>query len=166
VAGFGPVDADACRDLAQRLAAGPGTRWCLTLTGQDGRAVAHGCACAGPRPATSGCRRHLAGGGDDPAAGARQSGHARQVQSYRPGRTLRHLIDIRHRTCGFPGCRRSAVRCDADHTVPFDQGGATCECNLAPLCSLCRCRHKLHYADLGIMPTWRLGRLVAAAQVA
>src|SRR5258706_4212534 len=24
VAGFGPVDADACRDLAQRLAAGPG----------------------------------------------------------------------------------------------------------------------------------------------
>jgi len=61
-------------------------------------------------------------------------GHARQVQSYRSGRTLRHLIDIRHRTCGFPGCRRSAVRCDADHAVPLDQGGATCECNLAPLC--------------------------------
>jgi len=72
VAGFGPVDADACRDLAQRLAAGPGTRWCLTLTGQDGRAVVHGCACAGPGPATSGCRQHLAGVGDDPAAGARQ----------------------------------------------------------------------------------------------
>jgi len=29
-------------------------------------------------------------------------GYARQVQSYRPGLTLRHLIDIRHRTCGVP----------------------------------------------------------------
>ena len=33
VAGFGPLDAWTCRDLAARLSAGPGTRWCVTLTG-------------------------------------------------------------------------------------------------------------------------------------
>jgi len=26
------------------------------------------------------------------------------------------------------------VRCDDDHTIPYDQGGRTCECNLYPLC--------------------------------
>ena len=27
-----------------------------------------------------------------------------------------------------------AIRCDEDHTLPYDQGGRTCECNLALLC--------------------------------
>ncbi len=129
VAGFGPIDADTCRDLAERLATSPDTPWCLTLTDPDGRAVAHGCARAGP------------GAWQAWVAGIRlnwlerdRCGHARRVKSYRAGRTLRHLINIRHRTCGFPGCCRPAARCDADHTVPYDQGGATCECNMAPLC--------------------------------
>src|ERR1022692_711285 len=30
VTGFGPLDAWTCRDLAARLAAGQGTRWCVT----------------------------------------------------------------------------------------------------------------------------------------
>jgi hypothetical protein len=60
--------------------------------------------------------------------------HARRTSQYRPGRNLVHLIRVRQRTCSFPGCRRPARRCDLDHTVPYDQGGATCECNLAPLC--------------------------------
>ena len=51
------------------------------------------------------------------------------------------MITIRQPTCSFPGCRRPAIRCDDDHTLPYDQGGRTCECNLAPLCrrSLGRC---------------------------
>ena len=32
----------------------------------------------------------------------------------------------------------------------------------ASWCHLCRRRHKFHYADLGIMPTWRPEPLVAA----
>lgn len=48
VAGLGPLDAVTCRELAARLAAGPGTRWCVTLTGADGRAVAHACARSRP----------------------------------------------------------------------------------------------------------------------
>jgi hypothetical protein len=60
--------------------------------------------------------------------------HLRESLSYRPPPALRHLITIRQPTCSFPGCRRPAVRCDEDHTLPYDQGGRTCECNLAPLC--------------------------------
>ena len=60
--------------------------------------------------------------------------HQRQTPAYRPGPKLRHLIEIRQRTCAFPGCRRPARRCDIDHTQPWDEGGLTCECNCAPLC--------------------------------
>ena len=48
VAGLGALDAGACRDLADLLARHPATRWCITVTGAGGRAVAHGCARAGP----------------------------------------------------------------------------------------------------------------------
>jgi hypothetical protein len=61
-------------------------------------------------------------------------GHARETFAYQPSPGLRHLIKTRNRTCTFPGCGRTARRCDDDHTVPFDQGGRTCECNLSPLC--------------------------------
>jgi hypothetical protein len=65
--------------------------------------------------------------------------HTRGSPLYRPPRSLRHLIEIRQRTCGYPGCRRPASRCDLDHTRPFDHGGRTCECNLS---SLCRQHHQ------------------------
>jgi hypothetical protein len=47
-AGFGPLDAEDSRALAAALARDSATRWCLTIVGSDGRAVAHGCAKAGP----------------------------------------------------------------------------------------------------------------------
>lgn len=69
--------------------------------------------------------------------------HQRQGSSYRPGRALRHLIQIRQRTCAHPGCRRPAEDCDLDHTIPYQQGGRTCECNIAPFC---RRHHKVKQA--------------------
>ncbi|HEY7359209.1 MAG TPA: HNH endonuclease signature motif containing protein, partial [Streptosporangiaceae bacterium] len=134
VAGFGPVAAADGRALADRLAGERGSRWCLTLTGQDGRAVAHGCASARRNG-----RGRPAGGGWEltvtirPLA-ARCCLHERESAGYQPSPALRHVIRIRQRTCSFPGCRRPSARCDQDHTVPHDQGGRTCECNLAPLC--------------------------------
>jgi hypothetical protein len=115
-AGYGPLDADDSRDLAALLARHPGSRWCVTLTGEGGRAVAHGCARTGPG----------------------SSGRSR------PPPSLRHLIIVRQPACAFPGCRRPAVRCDEDHTLPYDQGGRTCECNLAPLC---RHHHRCKQAE-------------------
>jgi hypothetical protein len=60
--------------------------------------------------------------------------HAWQTPTYQPSPALRHLVEARHSSCVFPGCRRPAAQCDKDHTVPYDQSGKTCLCNLAPLC--------------------------------
>lgn len=49
-AGCGPVDAATGRELAAMLAAEKDTRWCLTVTGHDGRAAGHACARRGAPP--------------------------------------------------------------------------------------------------------------------
>jgi hypothetical protein len=133
VAGFGPVDAGTGRTLGAALAARPGVRWGLTLTDAAGRAVGHGCARrvpAGPGWALHLKITDLA----SPACQHLTRPDTRQPDGYRPSPRLRHLIEVRHRTCSFRGCRRAAQRCDIDHTIPHHLGGATCRCNLAPLC--------------------------------
>ena len=50
VTGFGPLTADDSRHLGTAMAGHPLTRWCVTLTGRDGRPVAHGCARPGHGP--------------------------------------------------------------------------------------------------------------------
>jgi hypothetical protein len=77
--------------------------------------------------------------------------HQRQSTAYRPPSALQHLIRVRQQTCAFPGCRRPAGQCDLDHTTPFQRGGLTCECNLAPLC---RAHHQAKQA-----PGWHLRQL-------
>jgi hypothetical protein len=74
--------------------------------------------------------------------------HALQTPAYRPTPALRHLVNLRHTTCVFPGCRRPATQCDADHTIPYDDGGKTCLCNLAPLCR--------HHHQVKQTPGWNL----------
>lgn len=160
--GHGTIDAGTGRQLAEIIAGNPAARWCLTLTGPDGRAVAHACARRGhaPEPGAPAIRW---------AAGLRrrlqflQAGsctHVRQAAGYVWPAALRHLIEARQRTCAAPGCRRSARRCDIDHTTPYEKGGRTCECNGAPLC---RKHHRCKQApgwhltqhQPGVM-TWRL----------
>ena len=174
-AGYGPLDAGDSRDLAARLAGQRGARWCITLTGEGGRPVAHGCARVGPGPSGRSRpppRRSPRGGGSSRRAATPPGwpadvsewltgiavrrletgdcGHLRESRSYRPPASLRHVITIRQPTCSFPGCRRPAIRCDDDHTLPYDQGGRTCECNLAPLC---RRHHRAKQAR-----GWQLGQ--------
>lgn len=54
--------------------------------------------------------------------------------SRRPTASQRRRIQTRHRSCVFPGCRMPATSCDLDHTTAVQDGGKTCDCNLAPLC--------------------------------
>jgi hypothetical protein len=146
--GPGALDADACRDLASVLAGNRATSWCVTIVDRQGRPTAHGCARDGPGPP----------GGTDPVAWLTtvkitpiETGtcsHRRESAGYQPSNSLRHVIKVRSPRCGFPGCRRPAVRCDDDHTIPYDKGGRTCECNLHPLC---RRHHQAKQA-----PGWRL----------
>jgi Domain of unknown function (DUF222) len=128
--GFGPVSAGDARGLGTQLARWPGARWCLTFTDATGRAIAHGCA---GTPRGNGDRGWELAVTVRPLAVA-ECTHGRESPGYRPSAGLRHIVNVRQRTCGFPGCRRPATRCDQDHTVPFGQGGRTCECGLAPLC--------------------------------
>ena len=48
----------------------------------------------------------------------------------------RDLVSTADPTCVWPGCghRSTGHGVDIDHRIPHDQGGATCPCNLQPLC--------------------------------
>jgi hypothetical protein len=51
-----------------------------------------------------------------------------------PHTALRRHIEVRDRTCMFPGCRRPARQVQQDHTMEYQHGGATVESNLGALC--------------------------------
>ncbi|WP_169736676.1 HNH endonuclease signature motif containing protein [Pseudonocardia spinosispora] len=53
----------------------------------------------------------------------------------RPTSALRRYTQIRDRTCTAPGCRRSAVQSELDHTHDIQHGGPTTSTNLAPACA-------------------------------
>jgi len=55
--------------------------------------------------------------------------HRNESHAYKPNAALRHLVQIRDRTCTFPPCSRHARDSDFEHAVPYDQGGRTCACN-------------------------------------
>ena len=183
--GFGPVTAMTARQIAAAAANSGATKWCVTVTNEDGWAIGHGCATRrrarmprgpdpgpgpGPGPETPGARpgpglatpgarpdsRQSQSLGDPASPGGWQlmikvnpltlgaCSHERESPGYQPTSSLRHLIEIRDRTCAFPGCRWPAARCDKDHTVPYHKGGRTCWCNIAPLC---RFHHKVKQAN-------------------
>jgi hypothetical protein len=144
--GFGLLDGDDARALAAAAARHPRTRWCVTALNPDGTAAAH--ACLPGRHAPPGAGPPSAG---PPGAGPAGAGfpfpfplmmpitrgpcdHPHAEIGYHPSRRLAHLIRARNARCTAPGCSRPAARCDLDHTIPWDQGGRTCECGLAPLC--------------------------------
>ena len=54
--------------------------------------------------------------------------------TYRPSITTRRFVEQRDEHCRFPGCMRPSEFCDADHVVPYADGGATSGENLQLLC--------------------------------
>jgi hypothetical protein len=71
------------------------------------------------------------------------------AQGYKVPADIREQVQLRDRTCVFPGCARPARRCDVDHIVEYDhdaeaegrpQLGPTTTSNLA---CLCRFHHRL-----------------------
>jgi hypothetical protein len=147
--GFGLLNGDDARDLAAAAARHPRTRWCLTALNPDGTAAAH--ACLPGRHPPPGLADPIAVGGPAPPpttplipVARGPCDHAHAEVGYHPSRKLQHLIRARSATCTAPGCSRPAARCDLDHSVPWDQGGLTCECDLAPLC---RRHHRCKQAE-------------------
>jgi hypothetical protein len=84
---------------------------------------------------TPGCDRLFT----DPFTGA-----VLAVDRYRWNRDLERFLRARDEHCRFPGCRRTARRCDVDHTIDAAWGGPTRDANLA---HLCRRHHTLKHAS-------------------
>jgi hypothetical protein len=158
---WGLMEAGTARDLIEAASRHPRTRWCYTVTGSGGAAIAHACTRgshpwlppqssrdgpAGPRSAQldellfrlNATPELIAEGTCD---------HAHQEDRYIPSRKLKHLIRARTARCSAPGCGAQAITSEIDHTVPHPVG-ATCEHNLGPACQ----RH--HHAKHA--PGWKL----------
>jgi Domain of unknown function (DUF222) len=84
------------------------------------------------RAAARASARAAAATAADAAAGG--CAHLAASTAYRPPPTLRDHVAARDLTCRFPTCRQPAWRGDLDHTIPHQQGGMTCGCNLGGLC--------------------------------
>ena len=161
VATWGLMEAATVRDLIEAASRHPRTRWCYTVTGSGGEAIAHACARGshpwlspqssrdgpvGPRSAQldellsrlNATPELIADGTCD---------HAHQEDRYIPSRKLKHLIRARTARCSALGCGAQAITSEIDHTVPHP-AGATCEHNLGPACQ----RH--HHAKHA--PGWKL----------
>jgi hypothetical protein len=162
---WGLTDPDDTRRLVQAASAHPRTRWCVTLLGPDGTAVAHGCA-RGPHPwlpPPASAERNRDGPDQQQAAALTEflrdlnitvtpiakgsCDHRNAEDRYVPSRKLGHLIRARTATCPAPGCGAHAYHNDLDHTVAYPDG-PTDECNIAPPC---RRHHRVKQA-----PGWKL----------
>ena len=86
------------------------------------------------------------------------------VEGYEVPARLREQTVLRDHTCVFPWCTRSARKADADHVIPYAEGGTTSSDNIAPLC---RRHHRLkthstldlHDARTRIVPVVEPARL-------
>ena len=158
---WGLMEAGTARDLIEAASRHPRTRWCYTVTGSGGAAIAHACAPGshpwlppqsnrdgpvGPRSAKlDELLSRLNASPELIAEGT--CDHAHQEDRYIPSRKLKHLIRARTARCSAPGCGAQAITSEMDHTVPHPVG-ATCEHNLGPACQ----RH--HHAKHA--PGWKL----------
>ena len=57
------------------------------------------------------------------------------VEAYEVPDRLQDQVALRDHHCVFPHCARPAARCEHDHVVAHRDGGATCACNIALLCT-------------------------------
>jgi uncharacterized protein DUF222 len=174
-AGRDIIGPEALRDLVRAASHHRATRWCVTITGDDRTAIAHGCA-RGQHPwdgkpappqaarvtellarlgvtlapiAEPRTAEYSAPEYSAPEYGAPTYGgdEQRSEPGYRPSRRLQHLIRARTATCPAPGCGASSHYCDIDHTIPWPEG-PTAEDNLGPPC---RHHHRAKQA-----PGWTL----------
>jgi hypothetical protein len=156
-AGWGLLDTEETQTLVKAASRHPRTRWCVTVIGADGSAVAHGCAAGqhswqGNAPPSRG-RPPDSGTRDAPAPEqsarlldllerlkvtlepvARDTcDHESAETRYVPSRKLRHLVRARSQLCTAPACNAQALYSDLDHTVAYPDG-PTDQCNLTPKC--------------------------------
>jgi hypothetical protein len=175
---WGLTDPEDTRNIVQVASRHPKTRWCVTVTGEDGTAVAHGCA-RGPHPWTPDPANTSPGGRDGPGnprdgtpAPGPDDHHAAQLAQLLRALNItfapiaKGACDHKHQEDRYTPSRKlkhlvrartatcSAPGCAAQ-AVHCDLDhtipypeGITCECDLAPKC---RRHHRCKQA-----PGWKL----------
>jgi hypothetical protein len=173
VSGWGLLNPRETTDVVRAASEHPQTRWCMTVIGPDGTAVAHGCSPGqhrwsppmppdpvppDPAPPDAPDRpdaRQAAQFADllrslnltlEPIAKG-TCDHKHAEDHYTPSRKLQHLVRARTATCTAPGCQAEAIHADLDHTIPYPDGPSD-ECNLGPKC---RTHHRAKQA-----PGWKV----------
>jgi hypothetical protein len=168
--GWGLLNPHETGDVVRAASLHPQTRWCMTVIGPDGTAVAHGCSpgqhpwspAVPPAPDAQPPPRP---DGPDAAQAAQFADllralnialepiakgtcdHTHAEDHYTPSRKLQHLVRARTVTCTAPGCQAQAIHADLDHTTAYPDG-STDECNLGPKC---RSHHRAKQA-----PGWNV----------
>lgn len=166
--GIGPLSPD----VARALAADP-PRWLNVVVAQE-PSPGSVCAPGSTRPPEPGSPPDTAPdvgpdtGPEDAAEANRGSADCLGAAGYAIPEWLHRLVKTAHPTCAVPTCHVPSQRCDTDHVAPWPKG-ATCTCNLRPLC---RRHHGLkthHGFGLSIDPdgsirwTTPLGQVVTAS---
>ncbi|HVT70357.1 MAG TPA: hypothetical protein VHF26_21610, partial [Trebonia sp.] len=210
---YGALDPDLARRIGEAAAASGRSRFCLTITDEDGHAAYHGCARlirgtgTGPAGDTGGGNTggpgntgtgNTGGAGNRDGPGAGPPGgwdlapdrtragpgggrgawilavpggrryridlhqvpvgkcdHRYAAGAYRPGRLLRHLVEVRDGECTSVSCSMPAWRCDFEHAVPWDQGGATDACNAGMRSRRChRVKQSRGWSVTSLRPGW------------
>jgi hypothetical protein len=113
-------------------------------TGSADRIIA-----AALRTADRALQRALVQAEADAAAGG--CAHIAASDAYRPPPRLREYVIARDLTCRNPVCGQPAWRADLDHTIPWEDSGLTCSCNLG---GACRRDHQLKQ-----YPRWKLAQV-------
>lgn len=74
------------------------------------------------------------------------------TKTYRPNAAQDRHVRERDGRCQFPGCRRTAQRCDLDHVVSFPKGRTS----VWNLVALCRRHHRVkhRFSDRDRLPAW------------
>ncbi len=146
ITGYGPIDADTARTLTCALAGHRATRWQIIVTGPDNRALAAGTA-RGPAGPASGRPPPAPPG----RTGRTPGGPSRSPPSPSPPATATTATP-NPATGPAPPCNASSApapgtapapaaaappAATTSTTTPHDDGGITCECQIAPLCRFC-----------------------------
>jgi hypothetical protein len=81
--------------------------------------------------------------------------HRYETDKYRPGKLLRHLVEVRDGECTSVSCSMPAWRCDFEHAVPYDQGGRTDTCNAGMRSRRChRVKQSHGWQVTSLLPGW------------
>ena len=140
LAGFGPLDAHAARDVVETMLGRDDVAWRLRIDSDTGQLWQ--LRPLSPPPDMDTLTDTLTDIATATQLDGAQPPREADPRRRAPGPALARWIRARDGTCRAPGCRAPASVCDIDHTIAYADGGLTTHDNLA---NACRHHHRLKH---------------------